>query len=52
MRKHRLFFQLTNHPGRELFISSDNQLWVSSFDGLYRTSLKGLTPERAMETVF
>ena len=45
-------FQLTNHPGRELFISSDNQLWVSSFDGLYRTSLKGLTPERAMETVF
>lgn len=45
-------YQLTNHQGRELFISSDNQLWLSSFDGLYRTSLKGLTPERTMETVF
>lgn len=45
-------FQLTNRPGRELFISSDNQLWLSSFDGLYRTSLKGLNPERPMETVF
>ena len=45
-------FQLTNHPARELFISSDDQLWLSCFDGLYRTPLKGITPERKMETVF
>lgn len=45
-------FQLTNHPARELFISSDNQLWLSCFDGLYRTSLKGLSSERKLKTVF
>lgn len=45
-------FQLTDHPARELFISSDDQLWLSCFDGLYRTPLKGITPERKVKTVF
>lgn len=44
-------FQLADHPARELFISSDNQLWLSCFDGLYKTTLTGSNSNQKLETV-
>lgn len=46
------FYQLTNHPARELFISSDDQLWLSCFDGLYKTPLLGGEKKQELETVY